>query len=506
MAVALFPLLDGETLSSNLGRYAESVGAESTLRLRRRVFGYPCKPDTRLPSGINHLAEQTRDYWGLTPEQILKRGTEFYYATVTMSAKQRESMFAASLGQPGSRAFRRSVGGWGVERVEKFRYCEECLAQWRESGTPAHWMVDHQLPGVYLCPVHSKMLKVAKRGSSANLTDSTILAMKDVNDEDVLPHASPSERTAFAEVAKLSAHCRTASGDVPSTARFRELLRTAGYALPTRGVDTGALAASMVKHFGHDYCQSTGLSLQRLVTWLNTIAAEVAAGESSHPFMFISVATMLNAHCAAVGTFAPAMRNKDATTSKVLAKKAHADPFQNGERFQCKGLLHRSDDAWQTDSGEKEGRVLVCSCGVTYQTVMTGRYGAIDKSVKIYGERYKNLVAMQFADNFFTGSTLQRFPSINPRLLRWARIVGFSKNKHLSRAAIQELRDRWETIVMNAPSGNRIRSSYAIDSLLYRTLYRIDRNWIRTFNQKWRTKSNGRSVIAEDVPAAQRGN
>ncbi|MFM0630846.1 TniQ family protein [Paraburkholderia xenovorans] len=484
MAIALLPLLDGETLGSNLGRYAESIGAESTLRLRRRVFGYPCKPDTRLPSGINHLAEQTRDYWGLTPEQILKRGTEFYYATATMSVKQRESMFSALLEQPGSRTFRRSVGGWSAERVAKFRYCEDCLAQWRDSGTPAHWMVDHQLPGVYLCPAHSRMLKVAKRGNPQNLTDSTVIALKDVDDEDVLTRTWPSERAAFSEVAKLSALCRIASDSVPSTVTYRELLRTAGYEWPTGGVDIRTFTASMVEHFGHEYCQSTGLSLQRLAIWLKSIERDVKGGESSHPFMFISVSSMLNARCMAPGTFEPAMRNKAEEIAEVPAKNVHDGSCQSKRGWQCKGLLHRTSDAWQRDLVDFEGRLLVCSCGVTYKSSGIGHHVETDSSVMIYGERYRNLVAMRFADNFNSDSREPRFPSVNPRFARWARLCGFSVKRTISPEEILRLRDQWRSIVMKSRPQSQIMSSHVADSRLYRKLYRYDRHWIVEFNRK----------------------
>jgi hypothetical protein len=487
MAIALFPLLDGETVGSNLGRYSEFIGAESTLTLRRRLFGYPCKPDTRIPSGMNHLAEQTRDYWNLNAEQIIKRGTEFYYATATMSIKHRESMLSDTLEQPGSRTSRRSVGGWAAERVAKFRYCEDCMAQWRESGTPAHWMVDHQLPGVYVCPVHSRMLKVAKRGISQNLTDSTVMALKDVEDEEILTRASSSERAAFAEVAKLSAQCRMASGSVPSTAMYRELLRTAGYAWLTGGVDIRTFTASMVEYFGHEYCQSTGLSLKRLATWLKNIEADVTGGESSHPFIFITVVSLLNARCASPGTFTPVIRNENAEVAEVPTQNGYDDSRQSREGLQCKGFLHRANDVWQEGLSACQRRELVCSCGVTYRASEVGRTVEADMSVRTYGERYRSLISMRFADNFSVGSKAQRFPSVNPRFWRWARFCGFSVKNTITPEEILNLRDQWRSIVMSSRPERRILSSYKVDSRLYRKLYRYDKNWIVEFNKNNRS-------------------
>jgi hypothetical protein len=485
MATALFPLLDGETLGSNFGRYSEFIGAENTLTLRRRLFGYPCKPDTRLPSGMNHLAEQTRDYWNLDAEQIIKRGTEFYYATATMSVEKRESMLSDMLRQPGNRTLRRSVGGWGAERVARFRYCEDCFAHWRESGTPAHWMVDHQLPGVYVCPVHSRMLKVAKRSISQNLTDSTVVAMRNEEDEVILTRASSSERAALADLAKLSAQYRTASGSVPSASTYRELLRAAGYMWPSGRVDTRAFTASIVESFGHEYCHSTGLSLKRLATWLKYIEGDVLGVESAHPFVFVSVLSLLNTLCASQGTFAPAARNEDIETAEVPTWTVYDDSLQSREGLQCKGFLHRANDVWQQVLSSCNERKLVCSCGLTYSAFEVGRTVGADMSVvATYGERYRNLIFMRFADNFKVSSNAQEYYSVNPRFFRWARLYGFSENRGMSAEMIHELRDRWSSVVKNARPDKRIVSAYKVDSSLYRALYRNDRNWIAEFNKR----------------------
>lgn len=493
MAIALFPLIDGETVGSNFARYREFMGAENTLALRRRLFGYPCRPDTRIPSGVNHLADQTKDYWHLDAKEIVKRGTEFYYATASMSLTQRESMLSDMLEQPGNRNLRRSVGGWGAEHVAKFRYCEDCLTQWRECGTPEHWMVDHRLPGVYVCPVHSRMLKVAKRGIPQNFTDSTVMALKDVEDEEILARASSSELAAFADVAKLSAQYRMADRSVPSTSMYRQLLRTGGYTWLSGGVDIRALTASIVEYYGQEYCRLTGLSLNRLATWLRNIEVDLEGGESSHPFMFISVGSLLNNRCASPRSFIPAIRNKDA---EMPTANLAEDSGQNGGGLQCKGFLHRANDVWQEGLSDCRERKLVCSCGVTYGVSKVGRTVEPDISVMIYGERYRNLISMLFADNFIVGSNAQRIPLINPRFSRWARFCGFSKHEKVSAEKIQDLRDRWSAVVNSARSDRRIMLSYQVEPGLYRTLYRYDRDWIFEFNKKTRARNSIiRSVV-----------
>ncbi|WP_287183855.1 TniQ family protein [Paraburkholderia sp.] len=507
MAIALFPLLDGETIGSNIARYGEFMGAETTLSLRRRLFGYACKPDTRLPSGVKHLAEQARDYWNLNVASIIRGNTEFYYATATVPVKQRESMFSDMLKQPASRCLRRSASGWTGERVFKFRYCEDCLMEWREKGIPPHWLVDHQLPGVYVCPVHSSMLKIAKQRFPQNLTDPTVMALKEADDEEIVARASLSERSAIANVAKLSGQYRMAKSSLPLPATYRELLRAAGFVWPTGGVDIRAFTTSILEYFGPEYCQLVGLSLQKLATWLRNIAHEGKSGELSHPFMFISAESLLNTRCASPGSFIPAIRNEDVGIEVPATENIDDNSHQRRRRLLCNGILHRANDEWEKCSGDDFGWKFVCSCGLSYKASEVSHSVEADMSVKGYGKRYQDLISMRFADNFCVGHSSQGLFSVNPRFLRWARFSGFSAQKAMSEEEIQNLRERWCSVVRKSRPDKRITSSYQLDSKLYRTLYQYDRNWISEFNRANRTRPlrSQRTVKGGIDPASAEG-
>jgi hypothetical protein len=497
MAIALFPLLDGGTIGANIALYGEYIGAETTLAMRRRLFGYPCKPDTRLPSGLNHLAEEARDYWNLEPAEIILRNTEFYYATATVPAQERESMFLDMLKQPDNRCLRRRASGWTVEHVSKFRYCEVCLSEWRAAGILAHWMVDHQLPGVYVCPAHSSVMKVAKRGHPQNLTDATVMALKSSDDEEILARASSSELRAIADMARLSAEYRKAKRSLPSMVTCRELLRVAGFAWPTGGVDVRAFTASMIEHFGLEYCQLAGLSLQRLTIWLRTINDEGKAEALAHPFVFVAGESLLNNLCASAGSFIPQTRKSDAATKESSKKNIRDNLSQRANALRCKGILHRANDTWKDCLSNNVGWRLVCSCGLAYVSSGDPQSAEMLGAVMTYGERYRTLVCQRFADNFIFDRVSQA-ASANPRLLRWARSCGFLRHKELSAEIVQNLRDRWEVIVKNAGPSRRITSSYQIDSKLYRTLYRCDRKWFMEFNKNNRARIFRRQPIVEE--------
>ncbi|SOF01115.1 TniQ protein [Burkholderia sp. OK233] len=497
MAIALFPLLDGETIGSNLGRYGDFVGLETTLPLRRRLFGYPCKPDTRLPSGLDQLAEEARDYWNLDAVAIINGHTEFHYATLTLPDMQRRAMRLDMLGQPAGRCFRRSAGGWSGERVTRFRYCEDCLLEWRARSIPAHWMVDHQLPGVYVCSTHSSVLKVTNPASFENLTDPTVMTLRCPTDEKTLNRVSLPEIAAIEDVARRSAQYRMVNDGLTSTETFCELLREARFMWSDGRMDSRAFTACFLEHFGEEYCRLAGLDWQKMTVWLRNIAGQGRGRDFPHPFMFIAAESLLSRRCAMPGSFVPA------TQSLVLAAQidsvnGYGDAVERGMRgASCVGILHRRDDTWTACSREGAGWKLACSCGVSYRASGISPSENAQLTEEAYGARYHGLLSMGIVDGVSAGFGSQRFHTLS-RFLRWARCAGFSKNKDFSIEAIQRLRDRWCSLVQNARPEKRITSAHQVDPELYRTLTRHDGEWFAAFNLANRT------CLKRSLPTAER--
>ncbi|WP_321932149.1 TniQ family protein, partial [Paraburkholderia guartelaensis] len=394
MAIALFPLLDGETIGSNLGRYGDFIGLETTIPLRRRLFGYACKPDTRLPSGLDHLAEETRDYWDLDAEAIISGHTEFHYATLTVPETQRKAMRSDMHDQPAGRCSRRSVCGWSGELVTRFRYCDDCLLEWRAKGIPAHWMVDHQLPGVYVCCAHLRMLKkITIPDFSEDLTDPTVWALKGLADEEILSRLSLSDKSAIEDVAKRSAQYRRENNSLPSAATYRELLRDAGFAWSNGKIDSHAFIGYALEYFGQEYCQLVGLGWQKMTVWLRNIVDQWGDRDSSHPFMFIVAESLLDRRCALPGSFVPATQN-------TLLASGSESPDGDGEvvakdtsKLSCVGILHRKDDTWIDCSREGAGWALACSCGVSYWVSDVSITEKTQLTVRGYGARYRSLIS-----------------------------------------------------------------------------------------------------------------
>ncbi|TGP39704.1 hypothetical protein EN871_31255 [bacterium M00.F.Ca.ET.228.01.1.1] len=486
MAIALFPLLEGETIGSNLARYGEFFGLETTLPLRRRIFGYKCRPDTRLPGGLRHVAEEARDYWGVSIEEVVKNHTEFYYATATLGEAQKERMRSDMLEQPAGRCFRPRVCGWTGERATRLRYCDACVQEWKEGGVPAHWLVDHQLPGVYFCCRHSHMLRMVNAGDCAGLTDSTLTATRMDTGAFVLQKSLGEERNAIESIAILSARCRAGEDRLPSAETYRELLRGAQMLWPSGVVDERVFIAAMLGYLGREYCQEAGLTAPKMKNWCRSVAKETATYGYSHPLMFIVAESLLRSRCEAPRSFLPRVRVAEGRGCESGGDQEFlSDALANG--IACTGILHRRGDVWKLSHEDGAERLVACSCGVSYLVPDDLARGRTRLMVKAYGERYRNIIFAGGSDG--NGSVAWSWNDIVrvERFKRWARRAGFFKERKLKAEEIERLRSQWRALVERAPLAKRITSAYQTDPVLYRTLRRHDREWISAFNLLNRT-------------------
>ncbi|WP_080422710.1 TniQ family protein [Burkholderia ubonensis] len=308
MAIALFPLSEGETIGSNIGRYAEFVGIEFTIELRRRLFGYLCGSTTRLPAGIAHLAEQTRDYWVMSVEAIIKEHTEYLYATAFAPQQMREMIFQDMLRLPTGKGSPRFTGYKSAENIENFRYCEECLAEWREKGQTPYWRICHQLPGVCACIMHSTILKIAKKKHSRRSVDPTVKGLIDDADEFIVRNASFSEMRAVEDIAKRSAERRLVTDGAELSRRYSDLLKSAGLVGNDGRTKRATLISEWKAYFGAEYCRLTGMNDQRIENWLYRGTGFLRYGKIRHPFIFLAAESVLEHLIASRGSYVPGGR------------------------------------------------------------------------------------------------------------------------------------------------------------------------------------------------------
>lgn len=151
----------GETLYGVCARYHHIAGGTLSSETCLRLFGHPRGGLTHdLTGRIATLAQRTRGLLG-TPEQILLGHTVLGYYLHMREATLRERLIdELSHGAP---AALKSRLGWlasGLGAAHPLKACEECGQSDALQGRCPTWYLVHQLPGVWLCPVHRRPLWV----------------------------------------------------------------------------------------------------------------------------------------------------------------------------------------------------------------------------------------------------------------------------------------------------------------------------------------------------------
>ncbi|MGF6572379.1 hypothetical protein ABH945_004500 [Paraburkholderia sp. GAS333] len=341
MAVALLPLMDGENLPSNFGRYAEYMGIKSTETLRAQLFGYFYNAGTRLPSAIDYLAEQTRDYWSLTGNEIVFQHTEFRYATMVSSEPTRKKLLERMLGKPLGENGSLRILRFDGERVKNLRYCPECLSEWKARQRPIYWKMDHQLIGAYVCSEHFCVLRSVEFGHVDTHGDVPVMTLVKASDGPIVRDVDSSNKVAIEEVTKRSARQRREGGAYRPVGSYRDLLRDAGFARSASLVRHSEVISAWSDFFGKEYCNLTGMSAARISSWLGRLTGWESY-ETPHPFMFIAAECFLEHLISSPGSYLPV----------ALLKLQEGVALAEGVK--CEGALHRNSDVLNFAGGAKK--------------------------------------------------------------------------------------------------------------------------------------------------------
>ncbi|WP_321929601.1 TnsD family Tn7-like transposition protein [Paraburkholderia guartelaensis] len=490
MAIALLPLKEGETLGSNFGGYAELMKLKTTGVLRQRLFGYGCRPGTRLPLAIAYLAEQTRDYWNLNAEEIVNNHTEYRYATMMASPAIREKIFKRMITYPTSEVCVIKNYGLKGERATTLRYCQVCLSEWSDNKLTSYWKLDHQLAGVYCCATHFCILKAVNRTCTERRSDLTVARSIHPSDELILQRTSSSAKRAIEDIAKRSVRQRAEGNMYQSVDKYRNLIREAGYFRSDSTLKRDVMIAEWLEYFGPEYCHLTNINVEKVLTWLSGLSEVANTRESPHPFMFIAAESFLE-HCAALpDSYLPALRCEDPTSSSGLRIVA-----PDLDSFSCKGALHRYADIVKCVGllrvpGEWK---LVCTCGMSYRILDATRCGVVRVIPMSYGPRYRKRFAALIANGVSIVRAGRELGLSRRAASIWAHQGNLGNIDVLSQMEIKKLRTRWRRLVESTSSESRITTAAGAEPTLYRRLLRYDREWLLAFNRghrSWRRKSS----------------
>jgi hypothetical protein len=503
MAIALFPLNEGESIGSNIGRYADFIGLKSTVMLRCRLFGYRSDPRTRLPSGIARLIEETRDYWRLGAEAVIEKHTEFRYITMTVSRPLKEGLLADMLDPPAGFGSRRKISGSIGERVTNFRYCEECLAEWRGRKITPYWRIDHQLPGVYACFRHSIILKAVRTVVEEKTSDPTVVSAISNSDENILRAISLTEENAVKDVAIRSARQRLVGGEVTPVQKYRDLLRIAGFVHPDARVKADTLISGWMAYFGPEYCGLTNMSAVKITSWLSNLSESKRDRQFVHPFMFVAAESFLEHHASSPGSFAPAKRNNSEMVGRSTSSNQPVIPL-HFRSLTCSGVLHRNGDIVKFVEclRKSSGWKLVCSCGLSYRILDESHLGPVRLTPINYGARYRNRFHALMAKGDKAGCAARKLRIGQGTAASWAHPESRENSQRLAPVRIRQLRSKWRRLVRSAPSAGRVTSAHQADPGLYKTLRLIDNDWLLNFNRQNRTWREGRKITWDQIQEA----
>ncbi len=482
MAVALLSLMEGESLPSNFGRYAEYMGLKSTANLREKLFGYSCFPGTRLPRAIGYLAEQARDYWNMTGEEIVRKHTEFQYATMMSSESGREKVLKRMIGSSSGESSAMRILRFDGERGKSLRYCQECISEWRSKRSPIYWKMDHQLIGAYVCAKHLCVLNSVEFGHVDAHGDSPVMSLVKASDVPILCGVDSSNRAAIEEVAKRSARVRCEGVAPRSVEVYRDLLREAGFARTASLMRKNEIISAWSDFFGKEYCYLTGMSAARISSWLGRLTGRVVY-ETPHSFMFIAADCFLGYLTSLPGSYLPAAASRLQKGAAVV------------EEVVCEGALHRDSDVVKfagmlTRSG---GWKLVCTCGISYRLLGSSQ-SATSKLIPFsYGPRYQNRFRVLMKRGASAKRASEELHLGVSTAAKWARRESTANEITLTKREIGRLRAEWRLLVKGISSERRISTAAEAEPALYKNLLKNDHDWVINFNSKhrsWRPRSS----------------
>lgn len=149
-----------ETLYSLCCRFHYISSNAVASRSAMQLFGHPRHGTQHdFASRINVFVQRTQGYFGTTARDIVNEHTilPFYLPWRTESqaniilqqlCEGNAGNVKSLLGLPSSR----------IRANHPLRFCLECMQSDRQRLGVAYWHLTHQLPGVWICPVHACFL------------------------------------------------------------------------------------------------------------------------------------------------------------------------------------------------------------------------------------------------------------------------------------------------------------------------------------------------------------
>ena len=153
------PWLEDETLYSLCGRFHRIAGQRLASSTCMHLFGHPRAGVSHdLPGAIAALTSRTGGRLGTAREVVLERTVLGYYLRFRSRDVQENAI--AQLLHSGPAGMKARLG-WLATRMgaaHPLCACDQCVQEDIDRHHIPTWRLVHQLPGVWVCPVHGAPL------------------------------------------------------------------------------------------------------------------------------------------------------------------------------------------------------------------------------------------------------------------------------------------------------------------------------------------------------------
>ena len=249
-----FPrIMPGEALYSAVATYHLWSGNDAHTDSHLELFGNSqIRATFDLPNYLELLSARMPEARGLDAARLARETTHIGYLTVFMPRCDAERAVAKLIAGDSKLHFELGVNGSIVCRTPFLRFCVECLDDMRARAGRYWWRLDHQLPGVVICPDHSTPLRISTTGFKSE--QFTFVAATDRTcprgAEAVIETPSALLHERLLDIARRSSALLTASTRFESyeqlTDHYRERLFEAGLMITRKNLDVPRFMAEFL--------------------------------------------------------------------------------------------------------------------------------------------------------------------------------------------------------------------------------------------------------------------
>lgn len=159
-ALAYLPeLYPDESFYSYFARYRADLGLPQYKACEDFFGGFVGVSPSGLQTNLAAVVRRLRNSRLPTVSKAIHVTTSFnYYAAFSSPARTAEVRDHLADGGVGSVALKLGLGGMSIRPPLFLRFCTECYREMEAEFAVAYWRRSHQLPSVFVCPIHANVL------------------------------------------------------------------------------------------------------------------------------------------------------------------------------------------------------------------------------------------------------------------------------------------------------------------------------------------------------------